>query len=343
MARSFSLSGLIAAALTVWVSSALADEGADFYRGKTINFVVGSAAGGNYDIYSRLTANAMARQLPESPKVIIRNMPGASSRTAASHVYNIASKDGLTLAMVNQELTLAQALGEKFQFDMAKFNWIGSPDFDNRVVLTWHTSGVKTLEDAKKKVVMMGESGPVNTTGYPEMVNTLIGTKFKTITGYESGPAIRLAMERGELDGRAATAWETWKAEYGDAQRGQSYVLVQVGLAKVADLPDVPLLMDLASTPESREALKLLSSSTLFGHPIVVAPGVPDERVKALRAAFDSAMTDRATLADAEKAGIKLRAVPGARLQEVASQVLGTSQDVRDRASAFLPVRNSQK
>jgi tripartite-type tricarboxylate transporter receptor subunit TctC len=320
---------------------ATADAVADFYKGKTINFYIGSAPAGGYDTYGRLVVRALGKHIPGHPEVLPRNMPGGSSRVAASYVYNVAPKDGLALGMVNQELPLAQALGEHLQFDAAKFNWIGTPDTDNRVVVTLASSGVKTIEDTKKKEVVMGGSGPIEASGYPEMLNSMLGTKFKTIKGYAGGNAIYLAMERGEVEGRADNAWESWKGDRGEWVRsGKVNILVQVGLAKAPDLPNVPLLIDLAKTPEDREVLKLISSSTSMGHPVMAPPGVPADRVTALRAAFDEAMRDPVVLADAEKQRRPIRPVRGEDLQKIVTEVLSSPQNIRDRALALTQDKN---
>lgn len=336
MGKIFAFAGLIAAPLLFAMQSAVADDVADFYKGKTINFYIGSAPAGGYDTYGRLVVRALGKHIPGKPEILPRNMPGGSSRVAASYVYNVASKDGLSLGMVNQELPLAQALGEQLNFDTTKFNWIGTPDTDNRVVVTLASSGVKTIEDAKKKEVVMGGSGPVEASGYPEMLNTMFGTKFKTIKGYAGGNAIYLAMERGEVEGRADNAWESWKGDRGEwVREGRVNVLVQVGLAKAPDLPDVPLLVDLAANAEDREVLKLVSASTSMGHPVMAPPGVPVDRIKALRAAFNAAMADPVVLADAAKQRRSIRPVTGEELQKIVAEVLSSPQKVRDRALAL--------
>ncbi len=228
----------------------------DFYKGKTINVYIGSAPGAGYDIYSRLVIRHLGNHIPGHPLVVARNMPGGSSRTAAAYVFNVASKDGLSLGVINQELPLAEALGERMLFETAKFNWIGSPDTNIRVVATWHTTGVKSIEDAKKKEVSMGASGPVEATGYPEMLNTLFGTRFKTVRGYPGGAAINLAME-SEVDGRGDNAWSSWRADHGEwLHENKIHILVQVGLARSPDLLNVPLLLDLARDADEREGLQ---------------------------------------------------------------------------------------
>lgn len=308
----------------------------DFYKGKTINVYIGSSPGAGYDIYSRLVTRHLGNHIPGSPLIVARNMPGGSSRTAAAYVFNVASKDGLSLGVINQELPLAQALGERMLFETAKFNWIGSPDTNVRVVATWHTSGVKSIEDAKTKEVTMGVSGPVEATGYPEILNTLFGTKFKSVRGYAGGAAINLAMERGEVDGRADNAWSSWKADHADWIRDHKlHILVQIGLARSPDLPDVPLMLDLARNADEREVLKLVSTPGSLGHPFVAPPGVPPERIEILRSAFRATMADPAFLEDAQRRGRPIDPVAGEALQQIAQDLLSAPQPVKARANAL--------
>jgi tripartite-type tricarboxylate transporter receptor subunit TctC len=313
--------------------SAVAD---DVYNGKTINVYIGSAPGAGYDVYSRLVVRHIGKYIPGQPRLIPHNMPGASSRTAAAYLYNVASKDGLSLGVINQELPLAETLGEKLLFETAKFAWIGSPDTNVRVVVTWHSTGVKSIEEAKKKEVTMGASGPIEASGYPEMMNTLLGTKFRSIRGYTGGAAINLAMEKGEVDGRGDNAWSSWKGDHPDwVQDRKINVLVQVGLAKAPDLPDVPLLMDLANNPEEREALKLISTPGSMGHPLIAPPGVSADKIQILRRAFNATMTDPAFLDDAKRQRRPIDPVRGEELQKIAQELLSAPQSIKDRANAL--------
>jgi tripartite-type tricarboxylate transporter receptor subunit TctC len=325
-------------------ASAQADDVAGFYKGKRISVYIGSSPGGGYDTYSRLIIRHFGKYIPGKPEMLPRNMPGASSRRAAAYLYNVASKDGLSLGVVNQELPLAQALGEKMNFNTLKFEWIGSPDYDVRVVTTWHTSGVKTIEDAKRKSITMGATGPVSASGYPEMLNTLFGTKFRSVRGYKGGAAVNLAMERGEVHGRADNAWSSWQGDHADWIRDKKiHIIVQVGLERSPDLPDVPLLMDLAKDPDLREVLKLISTSGSMGHPVIAPPGVPKERVIALRRAFDATMKDAAFLKDAKAVGRPIRPVTGERLEKIAGDVLAAPQHIKDRAKTLAPVKKRKK
>jgi tripartite-type tricarboxylate transporter receptor subunit TctC len=316
---------------------AAADDVAAFYANKTIDVIIGSTPGGGYDVYSRLLIRHIARHIPGTPSIIPKNMPGGSSRIAATHIFKFAPKDGTVLGVINQELVLSQVFGEAVNYDTAKFGWIGSPDFDVRVVTTWHTSGVRTIEDAKTKEVTMGATGPKEASGYPEILNTIKGTRFRTVRGYEGGTAINLAMERGEVDGKGDNVWSSWVADKADWIRdGKIYILLQVGLIKDPDLPNVPLLLDLGRDEEEREALKLLSTSSSMGHPVIAPPGIPAERLAMLRRAFDAAVKDPAFLEDAKAQGRPIRPVSGVTLERMVMDTFASPPKVIERAKALM-------
>jgi tripartite-type tricarboxylate transporter receptor subunit TctC len=240
------------------------------------------------------------------------------------------------LGVINQELVLSQAFGETPKYDTSKFRWIGTPDFDVRVITTWHTSGVRTIEDATRKEVTMGVSGKSDALGYPEILNSIKGTKFRSVRGYEGGAAINLAMERGEVDGRADNAWSSWVGDHSDWIRdGKINILLQVGLIKDPDLPNIPLLVDLARNEEEREALKLVSTPTSLGHPVIAPPGIPEDRLAALRWAFDAAMKDTALLEDAKTQGRPIRPVGGDKLEQMVKDTFAASPKVIEHAKAL--------
>ena len=282
--------------LAVWPGAALCQQSVeDFYRGKKIDLIIGYSPGGTYDLYARLVARHLGNYIPGKPLIVPRNMPGAGSRAAANWVYNVAPKDGTVLATADQSLSLQQAVGDKrIKFDTTNFIYIGNPNVENNTTATWHTSGIKTIEDAKKREVTVGATGGSTSSQYPKAMNALLGTKFKIVLGYPGGNDINLAMERGEVDVRGSNSWASWKATRPDwLAEKKIIILVQIGLAKAADLPDVPLLMDLGTNDEDRELLRLLSASTAIGRPLFTTPDVPAERVAALRKAFDAMMQIR--------------------------------------------------
>lgn len=321
-------------------SAAKADPVEDFYRDKRIDLVVGYTPGGLYDLYGRLVAEFMGEHIPGKPRIIPRNMPGASSRVAAGYIAKIAPKDGTVLAVASQSLALEQALGAAFQFDMAKMNYIGNPNADNNVIVTWETSGVKTLEQAMKQEVTIGSTGDDPSSHYPKATNMLLGTKFKIVFGYPGGNDIDLAMERGEVAGRGSSSWNTWKSSRANWLRDKKInVLVQIGLNKTADLPDIPLLLDNAKNDQDRAVLRLLSAQTTVGKQIFAGPDVPAERVKALRAAFDATMKDPAFLAQAKKQAFDISPVSGEELQKIVEDMLASPKPVTDGLNEILGQR----
>jgi tripartite-type tricarboxylate transporter receptor subunit TctC len=309
----------------------------DFYRGKAVNLYIGAPSGGGYDIYARLVARHLGKHIPGKPLVVPRNMPGAGGRTAAGHVYSVVAADGLSLNASEQALALEQSTGDhKIPVDMARFNWIGSPNGDNKVVTTWHTSGVRTIEDAKRQEVVMGSTSNTMSAQYLKAMNALVGTRFKIVYGYPGGNEVNLAMEKGEVAGRGSSSWATWKARPDVLRDRKVNVLVQVGFEKEPELTEVPLLMDLATTGEDRTIMQLLSAPSAIGHPIVTSPDVPKERVDALRAAFDATMSDPAFLADAKQSGLDVSPASGAELTKIVSDILSAPQPIRDRLGAII-------
>jgi tripartite-type tricarboxylate transporter receptor subunit TctC len=309
----------------------------EFYKGKTISFVIGYSPGGGYDTYARLVARFLGDHIPGKPTIVPRNMPGASSRVAAAYVYNVAPKDGTVLATGDQSLALAQAMGEKLQFDTTKFIYIGNPSAENNTTVTWFTSPVKTIEDAKKQDVPMGATGGSTSSQYPRVMNAVLGTKFKVILGYPGGNDINLAMERGEVAGRGSNSWASWKATRPEWLRDKKInILVQIGLSKAPDLPDVPLLMDLASNPDDRALLRLLSAPSGIGRPIFTTPGVPADRVKALRDAFDATIKDPAFVEEAKKVGLEIDPVSGEELQKIVAEIVATPEAIAKRLADLI-------
>ncbi len=341
MVRRTALAAVVACAAVAGLDApARADGVADFYRGKTITLYIGTTAGGGYDVYARFVARFMAAHIPGKPLIVPRNMPGAGSRTAAGYVANVVPKDGLSLEASEQALALEQALGdESMQFDTSKFNWIGSPDSDNKVVVTWHTSRIATVDDAKLQDVPMGATSDTTSSQYLRAMNALIGTRFKVIHGYPGGNEVNLAMEKGEVAGRGSSSWATWKARADVLRDKKINVLVQVGLKKAEELPQVPLLMDLAANTDDRAMLRLLSAPAAIGHPLITSPGVPPERVQALREAFDATMKDPAFLEEARRVKLEIDPVSGAGLANIAAEILAAPKPVRDRLASIIVVR----
>jgi tripartite-type tricarboxylate transporter receptor subunit TctC len=318
-------------ALPSWAATARADAIEDFYKGRQIKFVIGSNTGGAYDAYGRLLAAHLGRHIPGHPTVVPSNMPGASGIQSATYLYQIAPKDGSALGLFNQSMGQRQMLEpDAVRFDTAGFNWLGAMNTTTNVFITWHASGVKTLEDAKSKDVVMGAlSSDGGNSVYPFLLNRFLGTRFKVVLGYQGGNTIQLAMERGEVDGRAAVVWSGLKAGWPQWIADKKVnIILQIGLRKEPDLPDVPLLVDLAKTEAERAMFHFVSSDSAMGFPVAAPPGVPAERTASLRKAFEATMADPAFLSDAEKRSLPIQSRSGNDVRQVVDALIATPKEV---------------
>jgi tripartite-type tricarboxylate transporter receptor subunit TctC len=324
---------LIAATLTAPVPAAAQ---ADFFSGKTIELIVSTGVGGGLDANARVVARHLVNHIPGQPVIVVKNMPGAGHIRAANYVFAQAPKDGTTIATFIPIFVMAQVLerSRSIQFNSAQFNWIGSTSSSNSTVYVWHTSGIKSVEEATKRTVVMGGTGAGSyTVIYPTVMNSLIGTRFKVVTGYQSTAEVGLAMERGEIEGRAGNNFNSLKAENGEWLRtGKINLIAQVGLARDAEFPQVPLLTDFAKNDDDRRILRLFSTDVVIGRPFVTSPGVPAERVALLRRAFDAMMKDPAYVEDSRKASLDVSPTDGAMIQSVVADLVGTPDDIVAKA-----------
>lgn len=339
------LAATLTPALLALASGAYAQSVEDFYKGKKLDIVIGFTVGGGYDAYARLLGRRLGEHIPGKPTIVPRNMTGAGSRIAAAYIHGVAAKDGTVIGIADQSIPLEQALGDPgVKFDSRELNWIGNPNADNNVLAVWHTSPVKTIEDAKKTEITMGATGYNTSSQYPTVLNAMAGTKFKVILGYPGGNEINLAMERGEVVGRGSNAWASYKSTRPDWIKDKKVnILVQIGLRKASDLPDVPLLMDTATNDLDRAALRLLSAPTAIGRPFFAPPKVPQERVKALRAAFDAMVKDKAFLEDAKKLNLDIDPVSGDELQKIVSDIIDAPENVKKRLAEVLALVEREK
>jgi tripartite-type tricarboxylate transporter receptor subunit TctC len=319
-------------------AAAHADPVADFYHGKTINLIIGTSTGNDYDFRARLLARHLGHHIPGDPTIIPQNMPGVGGVKAANYLASIAPHDGTALHMIMSNMMSSEAIGAQgVQFDTRKFFWIGNTTSTPNVTVSWYTSGVTSIEQVKTRQLIVGAPGGTAGVVYATAMNGLIGTKFKIVTGYPGGNEVNLALERGEIDGRASNSWAAWKSTHPDWVTDKKIiVLVQVGLKRVSDLPDVPLLLELASNDSDRQVLTFLSADTAISRSLVAAPETPPERVAALRAAFDSTMKDPEFLAEAEKSQMDILPMSDADAQKIADSIVNTPPDIVARTKTLL-------
>ena len=291
-------------AITIVADSTQPAAAEDYFKGKTIRIIAGSEAGGMYDTLGRLVLRHLPDHLPGRPTVVVTDMPGASGVRATNYLHEVAPKDGTVLATFSKSMPFYQAMGEGgIRFKAQEFSWIGALSQTNDTVAAWHTIGVKTIEDAKRREIIMGALSYIGTNWtYPVLLNALIGTKFKKIvTGYPSGIAVDHAMEKGEVEGRGSNQWSAWKAIHPDWVREKKIIpLVQVGATKEAELPDVPLLSELAQNEEQRRMLQFVSEAAAMDGPLAAPPGIPPKALAALRTAFKAMTKDVAFRAEAK-------------------------------------------
>jgi tripartite-type tricarboxylate transporter receptor subunit TctC len=333
-------SALVALAVSsALMSSASAQTPAEFYKGKIVELDIGYSVGGAYDGFARMLARHMAKYIPGNPTIVPKNMAGAGSLRLANFLYNAAPKDGTVFGTIGRGTGFDPLLGQSgAQFDATKFTWIGSSNNEVSTCVSWQTSGVSTFEDLLAKELVVGASGPsADTYQFPAVVNAVLGTKMKIVTGYPGGNDIDLAMERGEVQGRCGWSWTSLKAtHHAWLDQHKVNILFQMGLSKHRDLAAVPLVIDLAKTDEQRSILKLMFARQVMAWPIVAPPDLPPDRAEILRKAFMATEQDKEFLADADKAQLEINPVSGEDIQKLVQEVYRTPAALAQRVAEML-------
>ena len=319
----------------VAAQTARADAVADFYRGKTVNVLIGVGVGGEYDIQARLVARHIGKHIPGNPNLVAQNMTGAGGLKMLNYLYGVAPKDGTAIGMIQNAFPALQAVGAPgVQYDAGKMNWIGSIAPVVETMAVWHATGITSIEQARQRQIVAGASarGAI-TYFYPAMMNELLGTKFKIVTGYTGGNQINLAMERGEVEARNNT-WSSWKATKAAWLKDKKINVIAQAGPRAKDL-DAPSVEALARNPQERQLIELVVSGTQFGRPLATN-AAPAERVAALRAAFAATMKDPEFLAEAKKLNFEVDPVLGEKMQGIVAKVLTTPKDIAAKAKGLL-------
>jgi tripartite-type tricarboxylate transporter receptor subunit TctC len=316
--------------------SAQSDPVTAFYKGKTINAYIGVGVGGEYDLQARLIAKHLGRHIPGQPNVVPQNMTGASGLKMLNFLYNQAPRDGTAIGMIQNGFPAAQAIGRPgIQFDSNQLRWLGTIAPVVETMAVWHTADVRSIDDARKKEIVVGATarGGITFT-YPALMNELLGTKFKIVTGYSGGNEINIAMERGEVQGRN-NSWSSWKVTKRPWLKEQKlFVIAQAG-AKASDL-DAPAIEQLTKSQADRQLVDLIMSGAALGRPMTTTPDVPEPRLRALRAAFLAVMKDPDFVAETAKLNIEIDPVSGEAMQKIVTNVLATPKAVTERAKPLL-------
>jgi hypothetical protein len=313
----------------------------DFYAGKQITFIVGSGVGGGYDHQARLVARHLGRHIPGNPAVIVQNMPAAGSIAATNYMFSTAPRDGTTIALVQRGMLLAKLTypaGARFEID--KFSWLASLNSETAVTLAWNaTSPHRTAKDLLDKEMIVGGIVGVDPETTPRLYNSLLGTKFKVVTGYNSTAQIALAIERGEVQGIADISWWSLKVVRPHwLSEKKVTVLMQGALTNDPELGDLPNALDFVKSAADRKVLELHFTQKTAARPVIAPPSVPAERVAALVSAFKALGQDREFLADAERTKQEIALVPSEEVEKVVRLIVSTPPDIAERyAKAFAP------
>jgi tripartite-type tricarboxylate transporter receptor subunit TctC len=337
-AMNFAL-GLAAALALSAMSSASAQTPAEFYKGKTIELDISSSVGGGYDIHGRLLARHMTKYMPGNPMFVPKNVEGAGGLRMANLLYNTAPKDGTVFGIIYRSTAFEPLFGNKAaQIDATKFTWIGSASNEVSICVAWHTTGVTSINDIMTKELVVGSTGPgADTYQFSKIINGVFGTQMKIINGYPGGNEIVLAMERGEVGGRCGWSWSAVKAtRMSWLDDKKMTVFLQMALTKHPDLPNAPLILDLAKTDEQKSIIKLVFARQVVAWPYVAPPGVPQDRADALRKAFMDTMKDKDFLAEADKAKLEILPVSGEEIQKLIVELYATPGEIVQKTVEML-------
>jgi tripartite-type tricarboxylate transporter receptor subunit TctC len=317
------------------IGTARAQSVEEFYRGKTINLLVGFTPGGGYDLYARTLARHIGRHIPGQPTIVVQNMPGAGSVRAVQFLYSAAPKDGTTIATFGRQMGITPLLTPGVQFDGTKLTWLGSITNEVSTCVTWHTSRVKTWSDLLEKPVTFGGDAPgADPDVFALLYKNVFDAKIKLVSGYHGTSPLILAMERGETDGLCGLSWSTVRTRHLNWFKDKTInVLVQAALKKEPDLGDVPLVIDLAKTEEQRQILKVFVTSQEMARPFAAPPGIPGERKAALIAAFEKTMQDAEFLAEAERLNLEINPLGAKTIDDLLAELYATPKDVLDKAA----------
>ena len=313
-------------ALPLAALPAPAQSVADFYRGRTVQLLIGYTVGGNYDLTARVLARHIGRHIPGNPNVVPQNMAGAGSLRLANFLYNVAPKDGSAFGIIGRGVPMEPLLGSgAIKFDTRRYTWIGSISDETTVCAIWHTSKVKTWSDMLSTPFLVGSQGPGSDEMFAIMIRNIFGVKLRVVSGYPGGNEINLAMERGEVDGRCGWSWGSVKTTRSDWLAKKEIVLpLQIALQGAPDLPDVPLVTNFARTDRERQILRVVLSRQQMAWPFAAPPDLPKDRAAALQAAFNATMKDPEYLAEAKQRGIEVNPMTGAEVDTLIGELYTT-------------------
>ncbi len=328
----------VIAALTVFSGAGYAQDVETFYTGRTINLLVSAGAGGGYDTYARLMSRHISKFIPGSPSIAVQNFTGAGGLRAAIHMYNVAPRDGSTIALIQSTALLAPIMGGEKRFDPVKFSWIGNLAEEYSVCASWHQSKVKTAKDLMTQEFIVGGSGAgTSMESYPKVLNNIFGSKIKIISGYKGGSDVLIAMERGEVDGRCGASLSTYRTVRPDwLPEKKINVLLQTSLKKDPLAGDAPWIMDLPMTEQQRATLELILAPRVMHRTFLAPPETEPNRLAALRAPFVKAVEQPEFAADAKQLSLDIDYSSPKEIDQLVRRLGGLPADIRKSAAEAL-------
>ena len=339
MKTSGQITALAAVFFAFGAASAVAQPAALSMEGKTITIYSGVGPGGGYDAYGRMVARNIGKHIPGNPTVIAANMPGGGGRKLGNYIYNAAPKDGSAIGIIQHTTVYDAAFGEPgIHYDATKFSWLGSMAGVTFVAFAWGETGVRTIDDAKKKQISVGATGTGATSfQYPTLLNRMFGTKLKIVTGYKGSAEIYHAVEQRELDGTGGLAWDALRNSHGRwISDNKINIFVQFALKRNPQLPNVPTIMELARTPQEKQVLQFIFSGLEFARPFQAPPGTPKAVVEMLRSAMMAVAKDAGLLEEARRRRFDVDPVDGATVQKMVEEIYEAPKSVKDEAKRLL-------
>jgi tripartite-type tricarboxylate transporter receptor subunit TctC len=333
--------GVLLAAHAAGGAQAQAQSLEAFFKAQSFVILVGYPPGAGYDTYARLIARHIGQHLPGTPKVVVQNMPGAGSLTAANHLYNVAKQDGSVIGTFSRGITMLPIVDSAgVRYDPLKFNWIGSPSSEVSLAIAWHDSGVGKFEDLRTRGMTAATSGPGSDGNiYGRVLNSILGTKIKTVMGYQGSAESMLAIERKEVDGATSVSYAAIKTAHKDwLDNNKVNLLAQHTLKANPELKGVPVILDFAKSEDDRRVLEIVFARQSIGYPYAAPPNVPADRLAAVRKAFDATLKDPEFLAATAKGGLLTDGVTGPQIQTLLENLYSMPPAIIERArSAMQP------
>jgi tripartite-type tricarboxylate transporter receptor subunit TctC len=336
---------VVATVLMLASAPAIAQTAEDAFKGKQITLIIGSGAGGGYDLYARALARHIGKHIPGHPQIIPKNLSTAGGVVAANVLFNQVDRDGLTIGALTTGNLVDPLFGNpKASYDPLAFNWLGSLGKLEKICGTWHTNPVRTIDELRRTEVLVGGTGATSDSAvFPKVMNALVGTKLKIVQGYEPGPSLELSVEKGETQGICGISWSTLKTSHPDwVQNHKLNVVLQMGLTRLPDLPDVPSAIDLVANDEDRRVLELILTPQEMGRPFVAPPGIPADRLDVLRRAFEATWQDPDYLAEATRLQMEIEPMTGPEMLKLLQHAYGQPRAIIDRAAALILPPNIQ-